>query len=175
VKGAVAVEVFEAIRTILAVRSYDDRPIPSEVLDRIVRAGQLTASASNAQPWHFILVQNKDTLRQLGSLIRSGPYIANAQAAVVVVTDKNAFGLSDGSRAIQDMLLAAWSEGVGGNWTGFAGGGLDPLKPVLGIPNQLDVIGVLPFGYPDRAIGKGKKNRKPLSEVAFRERWGQSY
>ena len=168
-------EAFEAIRTILAVRSYEDRPIPSDVLDRIVESGQLTASAMNAQPWHFIVVQNKDTLRELGTLLRSGPYTADAAAAVVVVTDATAFGLSDGSRAIQDMLLTAWSEGVGGNWVGFAGGALDALKPVFGIPSQLDVIGVLPLGYPTKAIGKGKKNRKPLSEVAFRETWGKAY
>ena len=168
-------EVFEAIRTILAVRSYDDRPIPPEILGRIVESGQLTASGMNAQPWHFILVQDKAMLQQLGSMIEYGRYTAEAQAAVVVVTDKNAFGLSDGSRAIQDMLLTAWSEGVGGNWVGFAGGDLDPIKPVLGIPRQLDVIGVLPLGYPKKSIGKGKKNRKPLSEVAFREKWGQPY
>lgn len=168
-------EVFEAIRTILAVRSYDDRPIPPEILGRIVESGQLTASGMNAQPWHFILVQDKAMLQQLGSLIEYGPYTAEAQAAVVVITDKNDFGLSDGSRAIQDMLLTAWSEGVGGNWVGFAGGVLDPIKPVLGIPSQLDVIGVLPLGYPKKSIGKGKKNRKPLSEVAFREKWGQPY
>jgi nitroreductase len=167
-------EVFEAIRTILAVREYDSRPIPPDVLSRIVESGRLTASAMNAQPWHFIVVQDKDTLRKLGSLIGSGPYISGAQAAIVVVTDKNAFGLSDGSRAIQDMLLTAWSEDVGGNWTGFAGG-LDAIKSAFGIPGELDVIGVLPLGYPKNAIGKGKKNRKPLPEVAFREKWGQAF
>jgi nitroreductase len=168
------VEVFEAIRTILAVREYDSRPISPEIMDRIVEAGRLTASAMNAQPWHFIVVQDKPTLRQLGSLIGSAPYIAGAPAAIVVVTDKNAFGLSDGSRAIQDMLLTAWSEGVGGNWTGFAGA-LDSLKPVFGIPSELDIIGVLPIGYPNKTLGKGKKNRKSLAEIAYREKWGQAY
>ena len=168
-------DVFEAIRTVLAVRSYADRPIPQDVLDRVIEAGHLTASASNRQPWHFILVQNRDTLRQLGTLARSGPYTAEAQAAIVVVVAKNAFGVSDGSRAIQDMILTAWNAGVGSNWVGFAGGGLDPVKPVLGIPDELDVLAILPLGYPAKAVGKGKKNRKPLSEVAFRERYGQSY
>jgi nitroreductase len=167
-------DVFEAVRTVLAIRSYQDRPIPQDVLDRVVEAGHLTASASNRQPWHFIVVQNRDTLRQLGSLARTGPYIAGAQAAIVVVVAKNAFGISDGSRAVQDMILTAWDAGVGSNWVGFAGG-LDPVKPVLGIPDELDVLTILPLGYPAASVGKGKKNRKPLSEVASRERYGQPY
>lgn len=168
-------EVFEAVRTILAIRSYTDRPIPKEALDRIVEAGRLTASGSNRQPWHFIVVQDRDTLRQLGSLARTGPYTAAAPAAIVVAVAKNAFGVSDGSRAIQDMLLTAWSEGIGSNWVGFAGGGLDSIKPVLGIPDALDVLAIVPLGYPDKPVGKGKKNRKPLGEVASRERFGQPY
>ncbi len=189
-------DVFEAIRTILAVRSYADRPIPREVLLRILEAGRLSASAENAQPWHFILIQNRDMLRRLGAVtgagphspeslasirawgiplqrIGAGPYIADAQAAIVVVTDRTIFGFSDGSRAIQNMLLAAWAEGVGGNWVGFGGGGLDPLKPVFGIPDELDVMGVLPLGYPSKPVGQGKKKRKPLADVAFGEMWGQ--
>jgi nitroreductase len=168
-------DVFEAIRTVLAVRSYEDRPVPQDVLDRVIEAGHLTASAGNRQQWHFILVQNREMLRQLGTLVRTGPYIAEAQAAIVVVVAKNVYGVSDGSRAIQDMILTAWDAGVGSNWAGFAGGGLDPVKPVLGIPDELDVLAVVPLGYPAKAVGQGKKNRKPLSEIAFRERYGQPY
>jgi nitroreductase len=167
-------DVFEAVRTVLAVRSYQDKPIPGEVLHRIVEAGRLTASASNRQPWHFVAVQNKDTLRQLGGLLRTGPYTAQAAAAIVVVTEKSEFGISDGSRAIQSMLLTAWAEGVGSNWVGFAGR-MDNVKPLLNIPAELDVLGVLPFGYPDKRVGRGKKNRKSLAEVAHRERYGQPY
>jgi nitroreductase len=168
-------DVFEAIRTVLAVRSYQDRPISQDVLDRVIEAGHLTASASNRQQWHFILVQSRDTLRQLGALARTGPYTADAQAAIVVVVPKSAFGTSDGSRAIQNMILAAWDAGVGSNWVGFGGGGLDPVKSILGIPDDLDVLAILPLGYPTKQLGLGKKNRKPLNEVASRERYGQPY
>jgi nitroreductase len=167
-------DVFDAVRTVLAVRSYQDKPIPADVLRRIVEAGRLTASASNRQPWHFVVVQDKGTLRQLGALLRTGPYTAQSAAAIVVVTEKSEFGISDGSRAIQSMLLTAWADGVGSNWVGFAGR-VDNVKALLGIPNELDVLGVLPFGYPDKSIGRGKKNRKPLAEVAHRERYGQPY
>lgn len=113
-------EVFEAIKTVLAVRSYQSKPIPAEVTRRIVEAGRLTGSAMNSQPWHFVVVENPDTLRQLGALARSGPYTAQAPLAIAVVTEKSNFALSDASRAIQSMVLTAWGEGIGSNWVGFS-------------------------------------------------------
>ena len=166
-------EVFEAVRTVLAVRGYQDKPVPPEVVRRIVEAGRLTASSMNGQPWHFVVVENRDTLRQIGTLARTGPYIAQAPLAVVVAMEKTRFAVSDGSRAIQSMVLTAWSEGVGSNWVGFMGP--DEIKPLLGIPDELDVLAIVPFGYPATAVGRGKKKRKSLSEVAHRERFGQPF
>lgn len=167
-------DVNEAIRTLLAVRGYQDRPVPEEVLRRILEAGRLSASASNKQPWHFVVVQDRDTLRQLGASTRHGPYIADAPLAIVVAVDRTPFAVSDASRAIQDMMLSAWDEGVGSNWVGFTGI-LDGIKPLLGVPDDLDVLAIIPFGYPADPIGQGKKTRKPLSAIAHRERWGTSF
>jgi nitroreductase len=125
-------EVFEAVRTLLAVREIQDKPIPSDTVRRIVEAGRLTGSSMNRQPWHFIVVQNRETLRQLGALGKTGPYIAQATLAIVVVIQRTPFSLSDGSRAIQSMMLTAWSERIGSNWVGFMG--LTEIKPLLGIP-----------------------------------------
>jgi nitroreductase len=167
-------DVFEAVRTILAVRSYQDRTVPEEVIRRIVEAGHLTASSINKQPWHFVLVQDRNSLKQLGAMATSGPYIAEASLAIVVAIEKESrFGVSDASRAIQDMMLTAWSDGVGSNWVGF--GGLDDVKEFLGIPPALDVLAIIPFGYPSRTLGRGKKQRKSLTEVVSRERYGQPF
>jgi nitroreductase len=166
-------EVFEAIRTLLAVRSYQTRPVPDDVIRKIVEAGRLTGSGMNGQPWHFIVVRQADTLRRLGALASSGSYVAQAPLAIVVATDRSRFAVSDASRAIQSMLLAAWADGVGSNWVGF--GGLDKANALLDIPASLDVLAILPFGYPARAIGRGKKQRKPLREVAHLERYGQPF
>ena len=111
-------EVFDAVRTLLAVRNYQDKRVPSEVVRRIVEAGRLTGSSMNRQPWHFIVVENRDTLRQLGALAKTGPYIAQAPLAIVVVIERTMFSVSDASRAIQSMILTAWSDGVGS--TGWA-------------------------------------------------------
>jgi len=166
-------DVFEAVRTLLAVRSYKGTPIPDAVVRRIVEAGRLTGSGMNGQPWHFIVVRDRTVLSRLGELAPSGRYVAEAPLAIVVAIDKTRFAVSDASRAIQSMLLTAWADGLGSNWVGF--GGLDKAKVLLDIPAKLEVLAILPFGYPVRAIGSGKKQRKRLSEVAHLERFGRPF
>jgi nitroreductase len=166
-------EVFDAVRTLLAVRGYQDKPIPEAVVRRIVEAGRLTGSGMNRQPWHFIVVRERETLRSLGAVASSGSYVAQAPLAIVVATDKTRFAVSDASRAIQSMLLTAWADGVGSNWVGF--GGLEKAKPLLDVPAGLEVLAILPFGYPTRPVGRGKKQRKSLREVAHLERYGRPF
>ena len=167
-------EVFDAVQTMLAVRSYLETPVPQELVRHIVEAGRLTGSAKNAQPWHFIVIENRDTLRQIGALARTGPYVAEAPLAIAVAVEKTPFAVSDASRAIEAMLLTAWSDGIGANWVGFVGS-VDAVKPLLGIPEALDVLAVLAFGYPAAAVGRGKKKRKTLAEVAHREQFGHPF
>jgi nitroreductase len=166
-------EVFDVVRTILAVRQYQDKPVPPDTLRRIVEAGWLTGSSMNGQPWHFIVIEDRAMLRRLGEVARSGRYIAQAPLAIVVVIEDSVYAVSDASRAIQSMVLAAWVEGIGSNWVGFHG--LDSVKPLLDIPAELDVLAILPFGYPALKVGRGRKKRKPLAEVASREHFGQPF
>jgi nitroreductase len=167
-------EVFDAVRTVLAVRQYEDRPVPDEVVRRIVEAGRLTASSINKQPWHFVVVKDRGRLRRLGSLVKSGPYIAQAPLAITVAYERDSrFGVSDASRAIQSMILVAWEDGIGSNWTGF--GGLDEVRHFLEIPDAFEVLAVLPFGYPSSAVGRGRKRRRDLGEIASLERFGAPF
>jgi len=166
-------EVFDVVRTDLAVRQFQDKPIPEPIVRQIVEAGHLTASSANSQPWHFIIVQDKEMLRQLGALAPTGRYIAQAPLAIVVGVEHSPFAISDASRAIQSMMLTAWAQGIGSNWVGF--NNLKQVNPVLGIPEGIEILAIVPFGYPVQAIGKGQKNRKPLGEIAHRERWGQPF
>jgi len=112
-------------------------------------------------------------VRKLGSLIRTGRYTSGAAAAVIVAYEKEfgQYGMSDASRAIQSMILVAWGDGVGSNWTGF--GGMEEVRREFGIPDAYDVLAVLPFGYPKRKV-IGKKKRKPFKDVVSSERFGQA-
>jgi nitroreductase len=167
----VANPVFETVRTVLAVREFEDRPIADDVAHRIVEAGRLTASSMNLQPWQFVLVTSREGLRELGAEIRTGRYVASSAAAIVVAYERDSeYGVSDASRAIQSMILVAWAEGIGSNWTGF--GGLDGVAAQVGLPDSYEVLAVVPFGYPKRKLGKGRKKRKPPAEVASAEHFG---
>lgn len=165
-------EVFEAARTILAIRDFSDQPVEDAALRRILEAGRDTASGRNGQPWHFVLVRDRERLRKLGSLVRTGGYTANAAAAIIVGYEKETgqYAMSDTSRAIQSMLLTAWGEGIGSNWTGF--GNLDAVGVEFGFPDSYEVLAVVPLGYPRRKVA-GKKKRKPFNEVVSAERFGQ--
>ena len=118
-------------------------------------------------------MKDSETLKKLAALARSGPYIAQAPLAIVVAMEKSIYTVSDASRAIQSMILAAWSGGVASNWVGFEN--LTAVKPLLGISEEIDVLAILPFGYAVKQIGKGNKKRKPLSEIAHHERFGQPF
>jgi len=166
-------DVVEAVRTLLAVRSYRETPVPDAVIREIVEAGRLTGSAMNRQPWHFIMVRDRETLRRLGKLASSGSYVAQAPLAIVVAVEKSQYAVSDASRAIQSMLLTAWANGIGSNWVGF--GGLTKVNALLDIPTKLEVLAILPCGYPAHAIGRGKKDRKPMRQVAHLEKYGQPF
>lgn len=141
--------------------------------NRILEAARLTGSGSNQQPWHFILVEDRADLQQLGKLVRSGPYTAQAAFAIVVVTEKSTMALSDGSRAIQSMILTAWADGVGSNWVGFVP--MPEVNKLLDIPDTLDVLAILPFGYPTKEVGQGKKRRKAPEEVFHLGKFGTPY
>jgi nitroreductase len=165
-------EVFDAVKTVLAVREYQPKAVPPEVIQRILEAGHLTASSNNRQPWHFIWVDQPEMLKKLAEAAPTGTYIAQAPLAVVVAVEKDSpFAVSDGSRAIQSMVLAAWADGVGSNWVGFAG--MDGINPLLDIPDTLQVLAIIPFGYPVKKIGLGNKKRNPFSEVVHHGKYGQ--
>lgn len=165
--------VFEAVRTVLAVREYQDKEVDDDAIRRIAQAGHLTASSINLQPWHFVVVRERSNLQKLGALVRTGRYIASAAAAVIVAYEKKSdYGVSDSSRAIQSMILTAWGEGIGSNWTGF--GHMETVRKEFGLPDSYDVLAVVPIGYPRRKV-LGRKKRKPFDQVVSAERFGSPF
>ena len=166
-------QVFEAVETLLAIRSYEEKSIPPETVTRILQAARLTASSKNRQDWDFVVVQRKESLQRLGELARTGSYIRDAALAIAVVVPNHPIGPVDGARAIQDMMLVAWDEGIGSNWVSNVN--TAEVKAFLAIPEDRTLLAIIPFGYPARDVGSGIKDRKPLSEIAHAEKYGQPY
>lgn len=166
-------DVYEAVSTLLAIRDYEDKPVSQKSLERILEAARLTASSRNTQEWDFVVIQEKETLEQLGQLARTGRYIADAPLAIAVVVPDKSIGYVDGARAVQDMMLVAWADGIGSNWVSNVNN--SEVKGLLGIPEERLLLAIIPFGYPVQAVGAGEKDRKPLAEIVHAEKWGQRY
>jgi nitroreductase len=165
-------DTFECIRKRRDIRSYIKKDVPDDVIKKIIEAGRLAPSAMNNQPWHFIVIKNKDMLKELGQFCLSGRFIVDASFAVVVVTDPvNKWHEIDGARAVQNMALAGWNEEVGCCWIGAID--REKVKEKLNIPRNLHVLTILPFGYPEEFTVKRKKIRKSPEEVFHWERFGK--
>ncbi|MBI2487120.1 MAG: nitroreductase family protein [Deltaproteobacteria bacterium] len=162
-------DTFECIRKRRDIRSYLKKDVPDDVIRKIIEAGRLAPSAMNLQPWQFIVIKNKETLKELGEFCMSGRFVVQAPFAVVVVTDPvNKWHEIDGARAVQNMALAAWNEGIGCCWIGA----IEKVKEKLNIPRNLHVLTILPFGYPEEFTVKRKKVRKSPDEVFHWEKFG---
>lgn len=164
-------DVFECIATKLDVREFDtSRKVPEEVKAQVLEAAVLTGTGLNTQHWRFILVEGSEGLKTLAQDSTSGRWVAGADFAVIVLTDpKHGFHLLDAGRAAQDMQLAAWGRGVASGL--FTGVKDRELRRDFGIPDQMSATAVVAFGYPAKKIA-GKKSRRPLSELAYRGRYG---
>ena len=160
-------DTLKCIRTKREIREYLDKSIPEEDLERILEAGRLAPSSKNSQPWHFVVIRNKDTLRKISNLTPTGKHIAEAPLAIAILMDCAKLPEIDGSRATQNMVLAAWSLGIGSCWvTNFYE---DGVKELLGAPQRMKLVTVMPFGYPVEAKTNRKKIRKPMSEILHYE------
>ena len=164
-------DTFLAIASRREVREYEPRALPPEVEERILDAGRLSGSAKNRQPWRFDVVRGEllaDHVYEPGNL-RGSPFVV-----AVVVSGKGPTSF-DAGRAAQNMLLAAWNEGVGGSPNGIAEE--EPVRTALHLAEDERVAIVLSFGYPARprdpeshspADWSARANRKLLDELVRR-------
>jgi nitroreductase len=165
-------DTFACIRTRRTTRTFLPKEIPESTIRKILEAGRLSPSARNSQPWHFVVIQDKSTLKQLAALCTSGRFIEQASCAVAIVTDpSNRWHEIDGARAVQNMELAGWNEGVGTCWIGSIE--RERVKELLGIPNPMHLLTILPFGYPVEPNAPRRKTKKRPEEVCHWERFGQ--
>ena len=166
-------DTFECLTTKLEIREFSAQLVQSEVRLEVLEAARLTGTGLNTQHWRFILVENKDNLKKLAHDSTSGSWVAGANFAIIVLTNpKYNFHLIDAGRVIQNMQLAAWNQGVGsGLFTGIKEA---ELRNDFGIPQDLSPTVVVGFGYPARKLGGKRKDRLPLNELIYYEKYGKS-
>ena len=166
-------DAFECIATKLDVREFSPQRVPPEVKLKVLEAARLTGTGLNTQHWRFVLVESREGLKKLAEGSTSGPWIAGANFAVMVLTNpKHRFHLIDAGRVVQDMQLAAWNFGVASGL--FTGIREEKLRGDFGIPKDLNATVIAGFGYPAKKISGRKKNRLPLDDLAYYEKYGNA-
>ena len=168
--------VIDAIRTKRAVRTYRDEALPDEVVHAILHAGRRAQSAKNDQPWHFLVIRERATLKALAGTSPNLAYIAGATLCVALVTplpsEKQTI-LFDAGQAAACMQLAAWELGVVSCLgTVYE---LEKARALLGFPLDRHLHLVVAFGYPlpaDAEPRAGRKGgRRRLDDIVRWERW----
>jgi nitroreductase len=168
-------QTWEAITARRNVRSFTDRPIPAADLDQILEAGRRSPSSQNWQPWDFILVTDRDQLRELAKVWRGAGHVSGSAATIVVIgpAADNPYGRGqlDLGQAIMSMTLAAADLGIGSCHAGVAD--LDLARELLGFPEDRNWAFLISLGYPaDRPLVPIKNpKRRPFDDVVHRERW----
>lgn len=169
-------EVYKCVRSRLTVRRFTPDPVPDSVVDKLLRSARWAPSSENKQPWHFIVIKDREILAAIGGIAASGAFIAEAPLAIAVVMENAERPDLDAGRALQQIELVAWSEGLG---TCLVTVGLPEenrrVKDVLEVPPDMDLVAVLPFGYRLEKVKGWGKRRKPLSQIAHAERFGRTY
>ncbi len=156
-------------------RNFADRSIPDEVERRILDAGRLTGSATNRQPWRFVVVADPGVRERLAATVFARSNVLGAALVVALVGPSGELPAFDAGRAAQNMFLAAWNEGVVSVPNGMPD--RDRTAEVLGVGGEEVVRIVLAFGYPARPADPERRsaeewsaraNRKPLDELIER-------
>jgi len=172
-------EIQAAIDSLRVVRRFQGRPLEPAHLEAILNAGRRASSSKNSQRWAFVVVTDRGTLAQLAAVGTYAGHLAGAAVAVALVTpdprgpNQPLSVLWDLGLASQNMILAAWSLGIGSCPATV----YDPdlTRRILGYPADMACEYLLSFGYPadpedlTRPLKPG--GRRPLDEIIHRERW----
>jgi nitroreductase len=170
------VGVMEAIRVRKSVRSYADRPVDDETLNIILDAGRLAPSASNRQEWRFVVVRERKTRTKLAEIAGGQVFVGEAPVVIAACAQTDGHIMRCGQAcypidvaiALDHMTLAAVELGLGTCWIGLFDE--KKVKELLGIPDQIRVIELMPLGYPVNPAAIEKK-RLSLQEIVKFERW----
>ena len=161
--------IFEAIRTKRAVRSYTDQAVPEEHIRQILDAGRRAQSSMNRQPWTFVVVRERERIKKLSDCgTYAGPLAGAAFGIALVSSDEWPFDIGQAAAYLQ---LAAWELGVGSClvWLGEA----EKAKTLLGVPTDRHLEMAIAFGYAEQALPSKPKpgGRRPFDEVVRWEHW----
>jgi nitroreductase len=162
-------EFDEVIRRRRSIRSYESKPVPEEVILKILNAARLAPSAKNRQPWKFIVVRDEIKRKRIAEASHHQKFIAEAPVIIVAVALEPTYVMSCGvpaypvdlAIAFEHICLSACNEGLGTCWIGAFD--QKRVKEILKIPEEFIVVALTPLGYPKHI--PPPRPRKTLEEI----------
>jgi len=148
-----------------SIRNFEEKQISEKEIKMILEAGRWTPSASNRQPWQFIVIKNKEFLTKVAETAIYGKFLRTAPLAIAIVGKINVspkWYMIDTSLVSMNMILMAWALGIGTCWVGSMD--REKAKELLGLGKDDYLLTVLPFGYIKGKIPKSSQ-RKPLEQI----------
>ncbi len=175
-------DVLEQIRKVRQIRQYRPDPVPEEAIWHLLEVARWTGSSRNTQPWHFIVVDDREILRQLSELRPPISWLAGAPLGIAIVLDGQSeiSEAYDEGRVTERLLIAAKLLGLGGGvaWYGDTAQQAG-AKRILGIPAGCTARSIVAIGYPlsrrDPRRSPVQRGRKPLDELVSWNRYGQRH
>jgi nitroreductase len=165
------------LRSLRAVRQFRPDPIPQDVVEDILEVARWSGSAGNRQPWEFVLIRDRNTLRALAAVEGYAGHLAGAALGIMPVMsgERAEQEIYDEGRLSERIMLAAAAYGVGSSIGWFVGSGVEAAKEILCVPHERRVRTALSLGYPDeearRTRARRGQARKPLADLVHEERY----
>lgn len=168
-------DAMTAILTRRSIRKYQDKPVPAELVEQILKAAAAAPSAGNEQPWHFIVIDNRQVLNAIPQFHEHSQMLKEAPLAIVVCGDERleqhkGFWVQDCSAATQNILLAAHARGLGTVWLGVhpREQRVRETRRLLGIPIEVTPLAIVAVGYPAETV---EATRTLEPSRVHRNRW----
>ena len=163
-------DFIELIKNRRSVRKYKDTEISRETILSILDAGRHAPSAYGEEPWEYVVVTDKKRLKEVASITDYGKFIAGAAALIVVYCKEGKYYLEDGCAAVENILLAATSIGLGTCWVaGDKKKYVDTVNEYFSAPKGCKLIALIPLGIP--ADSHKKREKTSLNEIVHWEKF----
>ena len=181
--------MIKEIRTRRSIRKYLNKPVEDEKILQIIESARIAPSGSNTQPWHFIIVKSDDMREKLAKASHDQKWMNAAPVFIVCVADIRSrikedveldldensphpelkLIIRDATIAIEHIVLEAESLGLGTCWVAWFN--QEDIRPILNIPSDKYVVGIIPVGYPDET--PNPRPRKSLKDIIHYEKWSK--
>jgi nitroreductase len=168
-------DALETIHTRRSIRKYEDKPVPDELVRKLLAAAMSAPSACNQQAWQFVVITDRELLAEVPKINPHAAMAKDAPLAILVCGDLGlekmpGYWVVDCAAAVENLLLAAHALGLGAVWTGVypRKERMDGLRELLDLPQTIAPHALVPVGYPAESLPREDRYQE---ERVHRDRW----